>query len=47
MLVVGAREEEAGQVAVRNRKHGDLGTKDVAGFIADIQKLIADKTVAE
>jgi threonyl-tRNA synthetase len=47
MLVVGAREEDAGQVAVRNRKHGDLGTKDVAGFIADVQKLIADKTVAE
>ena len=27
MLVVGDREQENGMVAVRNRKHGDLGRK--------------------
>ena len=30
MLVVGDREQENGQVAVRNRKHGDQGARPVA-----------------
>jgi threonyl-tRNA synthetase len=47
MLVVGAREEESGQVAVRNRKHADQGAKSVDGFIGDITKLIAEKAVSE
>jgi threonyl-tRNA synthetase len=47
MLVVGAREEEAGQVSVRNRKHGDQGVRTTAEFIADLQKLIAEKVTAE
>jgi threonyl-tRNA synthetase len=47
MLVVGDREQESGKVAVRNRKHGDLGAKPLADFIADIQKLIASKAVSE
>jgi threonyl-tRNA synthetase len=47
MLVVGDREAEAGQVAVRNRKHGDLGPKPLEGFIGDIRKLIDTKAVEE
>jgi len=47
MLVVGAREEEGGQVAVRNRKHGDQGAQSIDTFISAIQKLIAEKAPAE
>ena len=47
MLVVGGREAEASQVAVRNRKHGDQGAKTVAEFIAEARKLIESKAVAE
>jgi len=47
MLVVGDREAQAGQVAVRNRKHGDLGAKPLDQFLADIQKLIDTKAVEE
>jgi threonyl-tRNA synthetase len=47
MLVVGDREAQADQVAVRNRKHGDLGAKPLDDFIADIRKLIDTKAVAE
>jgi len=47
MLVVGDREQQSGQVAVRNRKHGDQGVKSVEDFLADIQKLIAAKTPFE
>jgi threonyl-tRNA synthetase len=47
MLVVGDREQENGQVAVRNRKHGDQGVKPVAEFIAAIRGLIESKAVTE
>ena len=47
MLVVGDREQQSGQVAVRNRKHGDQGVKSVDEFLAEIQKLIAAKTPFE
>jgi threonyl-tRNA synthetase len=47
MLVVGDREAQAGQVAVRNRKHGDQGAKPLAEFLAGIQKLIDTKAVEE
>jgi threonyl-tRNA synthetase len=47
MLVVGDREQESGQVAVRNRKHADQGAKPLAGFIAEIQALIESKAVSE
>ncbi|MCU1232761.1 MAG: Ser-tRNA(Thr) hydrolase / threonyl-tRNA synthetase [Candidatus Solibacter sp.] len=47
MLVVGDREQESGQVAVRNRKHADQGAKPLADFIADIHKLIESKAVTE
>ena len=47
MLVVGDREQQNGQVAVRNRKHGDQGAKPLADFIAEIRKLIDSKAVSE
>jgi threonyl-tRNA synthetase len=47
MLVVGDREAETGAVAVRNRKHGDQGAKPVAGFIAEITKLVDSKAPSE
>ena len=47
MLVVGDREQQSGQVAVRNRKHGDQGVKSVDEFLVEIQKLIAAKTPFE
>jgi threonyl-tRNA synthetase len=34
MLVVGDREQEGGQVAVRSRDEGDLGPMPLAGFLA-------------
>jgi threonyl-tRNA synthetase len=47
MLVAGDREQENGQISVRNRKHGDQGVKTVAEFIASIQALIASKAISE
>jgi threonyl-tRNA synthetase len=47
MLVVGDREQQAGAVAVRNRKHGDLGAKPLADFLAEIRALIDSKAVSE
>jgi threonyl-tRNA synthetase len=47
MLVVGDREQASGQVAVRNRKHGDQGVKSVDDFLTEIEKLIAAKTPSE
>ncbi len=47
MLVVGGREQENGQVAVRHRKHGDRGAKAVEDVIAEIRGLIESKTVSE
>src|SRR5450755_2471980 len=47
MLVVGDREAESGQVAVRHRKHGDKGAKPIAECIAEIRALIDSKAVSE
>jgi threonyl-tRNA synthetase len=47
MLVVGDREQENGRVAVRNRKHGDLGVKTLEEFLGEIRHLIDSKAVAE
>jgi len=47
MLVVGDREQQNGQVAVRNRKHGDQGVKTLAEFLAEIRGLIESKAVTE
>jgi threonyl-tRNA synthetase len=40
MLVVGDREEEAGNVSVRHRRRGDLGVQSFDDFVASILPLI-------
>ena len=47
MLVVGDREQQNGQVSVRNRKHGDQGAKAVDEFIAAVRGLIESKAISE
>jgi threonyl-tRNA synthetase len=47
MLVVGDREAEAGAVAVRHRKHGDLGAKPLEQFVEEVNQLVATKNVSE
>jgi threonyl-tRNA synthetase len=47
MLVVGDREQQNGQVAVRNRKHGDQGVKTFDQFLAEIRAQIGSKAVSE
>ena len=43
MLVIGAKEEEDGTVAVRKRHGGDLGAMKLDAFIARLQQEIDDK----
>ena len=45
MLVVGAKEEEAGKVSVRSRFAGDEGQKDLQEFINDICREIRTKEI--
>ena len=45
MLVVGAKEEEAGKVSVRSRFAGDEGQKDLQVFIDDICKEVRTKEI--
>jgi threonyl-tRNA synthetase len=45
MLVVGAQEEEKGQVSVRSRFAGDEGAKDLQVFINDICEEIRTKEI--
>jgi threonyl-tRNA synthetase len=47
MLVVGDREAANGQVAVRNRKHGDLGVQTLEEFIATVKALTDSKAATE
>jgi threonyl-tRNA synthetase len=47
MLVVGDREQQNGQVAVRNRKHADQGAKAIPDFLSEIRALIDSKAVSE
>jgi len=44
MLVIGGREAEGGQVAVRHRKRGDLGPVPVEEFIKTVTSDISSKT---
>jgi len=46
MLVVGDREQEAGQVAVRLRSGEDLGAMDVAAFIKQAQEAVESRSPA-
>jgi threonyl-tRNA synthetase len=45
MLVVGEREKDAGAVAVRHRRRGDLGAMPVDGFIERVQHEIASRAL--
>jgi threonyl-tRNA synthetase len=45
MLVVGAREEQAGEVSVRSRKRGDEGAVSAARFVERIRKEITERQV--
>jgi threonyl-tRNA synthetase len=47
MLVVGDREAQSGQVAVRHRKHGDKGAQPLEQFVSTIRQLIESKSAAE
>ena len=47
MLVIGAREAEAGAVSVRHRKHADMGVKPLEEFMADLKKIIDSKAATE
>ena len=44
MLVLGEKEREAGSVAVRNRKNGDLGVMSYDDFAAKLSKEIDEKS---
>ncbi|HEY0790069.1 MAG TPA: threonine--tRNA ligase [Chthoniobacterales bacterium] len=43
MLVVGAREEQAGEVSVRSRRRGDEGAQGAARFLEQIRKEIHER----
>ena len=43
MLVVGQREADAGQVAVRHRKRGDEGAKPVEEVVARLREIVESK----
>ena len=47
MLVLGQKEEEAGNIAVRSRFLGDEGAKDLDDFIASVKEEIAGKVRRE
>src|SRR4051794_9142221 len=47
MLVVGDREAQGGLVAVRNRKHGDVGAVPVNEFIARLTQLTTKRSLEE
>ncbi|MGM0689514.1 MAG: threonine--tRNA ligase [Bacillota bacterium] len=45
MLIVGDREVESGQVAVRHREQGDLGPDDLDSFIDKTRKEVDEKII--
>ncbi len=47
MLVLGDREAEAGQVSVRNRKHGDQGAVSLDAFISQLTALVSERSLQE
>lgn len=47
MLVLGQKEEEAGEVAVRSRFAGDEGAKKFDEFVTALKEEIASKTIRE
>jgi threonyl-tRNA synthetase len=45
MLVVGDQEQEAGTVAVRSRREGDLGPKSLGEFADELERLIRARSL--
>ena len=45
MLIIGDKEKEAGVVAVRSRKDGDLGTMTFEEFLMKVKKEDQDKVI--
>lgn len=45
MLVLGDKEAESGQVAVRHRADGDLGAMSLDAFIAQLRELVDGKSI--
>jgi len=45
MLIIGEKEEEGGQVAVRRRDQGDLGAEDLPVFIENLKTEINEKKI--
>ena len=45
MLVLGAKEQESGEISVRHRKEGDLGVMNVDAFIARCHDEISRKAM--
>lgn len=45
MLIVGDREVESGQVAVRHREQGDLGPDDLGSFVDKTRKEVDEKII--
>lgn len=43
MLVIGEKEMESGNVAIRHAKKGDLGVKSLADFVADLTTEVRDR----
>ncbi len=46
MLIVGAKEEEEGVVAVRSRAAGDEGPRELEGFIRDVQEEVRTRALS-
>jgi threonyl-tRNA synthetase len=46
MLVVGAKEAEAGTVSVRHRAKGDLGPRPLGEFVESLQREVASRSAA-
>ncbi len=45
MLILGDKEEEAGNISVRSRTGGDLGSASVEEFIVQVMELVSSKEV--
>jgi threonyl-tRNA synthetase len=43
MLVLGAREEQAGEIAARSRKNGDEGALSVSEFVKRIEMEVKER----
>jgi len=46
MLIVGAKEAEAGTVSVRHRSKGDLGPKPLAEVVEALQKEVQSRSAS-